>query len=233
MLRLLSTIPKSWGIMIPGPEHRAHLPPSGYLTFFKAQLQSGLRFPLLSFYLDVAWHYRVPLGQLQHNYFRHMAATYILFRSLGLVITPDVFNFFYSYKFKDGVFTISSRPHCKFIANIPTSHKHWKEHFFFLYFPEFPRNYPTSWLPGLLLKPELPPSHKHSPFYVRSQENLDGKSYDARTLLHEDFMLKYRLSSRDMTSAEETAEPGPLNSMGALPGWSFLSLLCIMSISFV
>lgn len=216
-LRRLGTIPRSWELLIPGPEHRAHLPPLGYLTFFKAQLQSGLRFPLPPFYQEVARYFRVPIGQLQPNSFRHMATTYVLFRSLDLLITPAIFFLYYSCKFKDGTFTISSRPNCKFITNIPTSHKHWKEHFFFLKLPVLP-DCPTSWLPGLLLQPELLPSHKHSTFFIRSQERLGGKEYDARTLLHEDFLIRYGLSSRDATSTEETADPGPRDSQGTLPG---------------
>lgn len=217
MLRRLGTIPRSWDLIIPGPEHRAHLPPLGYLTFFKAQLQSGLRFPIPLFYQDVARHYRVPIGQLQPNSFRHMAATYVLFQSLDLLISPAVFYLYYSCKFKDGTFIISSRPRCKFLINIPTSHKHWKEHFFYLRLPKLP-NCPTSWLPGLLLQPEFLPSYHQSSFFLNSQKGLGGKEYDARTLLHEDFLVKHGLSSRNVTSGEETADPGHRDSPGALPG---------------
>lgn len=146
-----------------------------------------------------------------------MAATFVLFQSLELLITPAIFSLYYSCKFKDRTFTISSRPHCKFIVNIPTSHKHWKEHFLYLRLSELP-HCPTAWLPDLLLQPELALSHKQFTFYIRSQEGLGGKEYDARTLFHEDFLVKYGLSSRDATSAEETADPRPRTSPGTLPG---------------
>lgn len=56
-LHRLGDIPDSWDLFIPDPSQRAHLPRPGYLTFFKALLQSGLRFPIPALYQSLAKHY--------------------------------------------------------------------------------------------------------------------------------------------------------------------------------
>lgn len=162
-----------------------------------------------------------------------MATTYVLFHSLDLAINPTIFNFYYSCN-SDGVYTISSCFYCKFITNMPTSYKHQKEHFFFLHIPQFP-NCPTAWLPGLLLQPELVSSHKQSTFFIRFQKGFGGRDYDARTLLHEDFLHEYGLSSRGIASAARygaiakgSVELGHRTALGpSLIGNLFYWLVCL------
>ncbi|KAL0303222.1 UNVERIFIED_CONTAM: hypothetical protein Sradi_6190300 [Sesamum radiatum] len=53
-LRREFSIPNTMVIYAPRPDGRAPFPPANCLSFFVAQLWSGLRFPIPSFYCDVA-----------------------------------------------------------------------------------------------------------------------------------------------------------------------------------
>lgn len=229
MLRRL----KVFGILNPGPEHRAHLPP-GHLTFCKAQLQSGLRFSIPSFYQDVARHYRVTLGQLQPNSFRHMATTYAfsLHRTshkshhFQLILLVQIQGWDLYHKLSSPLQIHQQHPHLSQALEITL-----------ILSPRSPvLQLPycmATWSPTSARAPFL---RKQSVFFIRSQEGLGGRNYDAHTFLHEDFLNKYGLSSRDAVSIERSAESGHRTTSRARPDWSsilFIHLLFFFSLMVV
>ncbi|KAL0420853.1 UNVERIFIED_CONTAM: hypothetical protein Slati_3108200 [Sesamum latifolium] len=109
-------IPDSQIIYTPGPQARAPFPPANYLAFFLAQVQAGLRFPIHSFYQEVAQLFQVPLNQLVPNSFRIMASFYMVFRFNGYPVSAQVFSqYFYLKTASRGFFLLTPRPGVSFL----------------------------------------------------------------------------------------------------------------------
>lgn len=128
-------VPKTFRIIIVGPNDRSHLPPSHCHCFFLDQLEGGLRIPVPRAYLDILDFYKI-INQLAPNAFRILASTVIVFEHLKLPLSPQVFHCLFQLKMTDpGAFYFSERHDYQFLRGIPSSNKGWKSLYVFVQLP--------------------------------------------------------------------------------------------------
>ncbi|KAL0427474.1 UNVERIFIED_CONTAM: hypothetical protein Slati_2922200 [Sesamum latifolium] len=100
-----------FAICTPLPSNRPPSPPDNYLSFFVAELRSGLRFPIPSFYSDVARLFQVPLNQLSPNSFRILAGFFMIFSFRCFGVTTEIFaQCFRLRKAEPRLFLFTPRP---------------------------------------------------------------------------------------------------------------------------
>ena len=105
------------------------------VCFFEETFENGLRFPLHPFIKSVLQHFNVCLSQLSPNFWGVLVGLLVFFRDKGLGV-PSIallLDFFSVKEASEGLLYISkwatARP---IISDLPSSHKHKKEHYFFV-----------------------------------------------------------------------------------------------------
>ena len=108
---------------------------SKMVCFFKAAFKSNLRFPLHPFIKSVLQHFNVYPSQLSPNFWGVLVGLLVVFRGKGLGV-PSIallLDFFSVKEVVKGFLYISKRTNAKLIiSDLPSSHKHWKERYFFV-----------------------------------------------------------------------------------------------------
>ena len=105
------------------------------VCFFEAAFENGLRFPLHPFIKSVLQHFNVCPSQLSPNIWGVLVELLVVFRDKGLGV-PNIallLDFFSVKEAAEGFLYISKRTNAKLIiSDLPSSHKHYKEHYFFV-----------------------------------------------------------------------------------------------------
>ena len=103
--------------------------------FFEAAFENGLRFPLHPFIKSVLQHFNVCPSQLSPNFWGVLVCLLLFFRDkgLGVLSIALLLDLFSVKEALEGFLYISkwatARP---IISDLPSSHKHWKECYFFV-----------------------------------------------------------------------------------------------------
>ena len=107
----------------------------GMVCFFEVAFDNGLRFPLHPFMKGVLQHFNACPSQLAPNGWGILVGLLAFFRDRGLGI-PSVALLLYLFSPKEtteGFLYFSRRPGAPLvITNLPSSHKSWKGHYFFV-----------------------------------------------------------------------------------------------------
>ena len=96
--------------------------------------ENGLRFPLHPFIKSVLQHFNVCPSQLSPNFWGVLVGLLVFFKDKGLKVPSialllDLFNV---KEASEGFLYFSKRATANpIISNLPSSHKHWKERYFF------------------------------------------------------------------------------------------------------
>ena len=105
------------------------------VCFFEVAFENGLRFPLHPFIKRVLQHFNVYPSQLSPNFWGILVGLLVVFRDRGLGI-PSIallLDFFSIKEAAEGFLYISKRSSAKLIiSDLPSSHKYWKERYFFV-----------------------------------------------------------------------------------------------------
>ena len=103
--------------------------------FFEVAFENGLRFPLHPFIKRVLQHFNVCPSQLSPNFWGVLVGLLVVFRDKGLGV-PSIsllLDFFSVKEVAEGFLFISKRSKAKLIIlDLPSSHKFWNEHYFFV-----------------------------------------------------------------------------------------------------
>ena len=105
------------------------------VCFFEVAFENGLRFPLHPFFKCVLQHFNVCPAQLSPNFWGVLVGVLVVFRDKGLGVPSlalllDLFNVKES---AEGFLYISQRSSSRLnIFDMLSSHKFWKEHYFFV-----------------------------------------------------------------------------------------------------
>ena len=105
------------------------------VCFFEVAFENNLRFPLHPFIKRVLQHFNVCPSQLSPNFWGVLVGLLVIFRDKGLgVLSIALFLDFFSVKEAvEGFLYISKRSSVKWIiSDLPSSHKFWKERYFFV-----------------------------------------------------------------------------------------------------
>ena len=104
------------------------------VCFFEAAFKNGLRFPLHPF-INVLQHFNVCLAQLSTNFYGVLVGLLVIFKDKGLGV-PSIallLDFFSVKESVEGFLHIAKHSNAKLIIlDLPSSHKHWKERYFFV-----------------------------------------------------------------------------------------------------
>lgn len=186
-------IDESISILPPVLDQRPYSPPPGTTTFFVGQFGGGLRLPVPPCYLDILSFYRIPINHLTPNSIRILAGTFVVFRHLNLPLSPQVFHCFYRLKMTEpGLFHFQGRPVCQFLTDNPSSHKGWKNYFFFVHLP-FPLPYESNWHSGLPSLPDVRHTRATCDFSSILPILLQHR-YSLSRLLKEEILFHFHLS---------------------------------------
>ena len=105
------------------------------VCFFEVDFENGLRFPLHPFVKRVLQHFNVRPSQLSPNFWGVLVGLLVIFRDKGLGV-PSIallLDFFSVKEVVEGFLYISKRSSAKLIiSDLPSSHKFWKERYFFV-----------------------------------------------------------------------------------------------------
>ena len=105
------------------------------VCFFEVAFENDLRFPLHPFIKRVLQHFNVCPSQLSPNFWGVLVGLLVIFRDKGLSV-PSIallLDFFSVKKAVEGFLYISKRSSAKLIiSDLPSSHKFWKERYFFV-----------------------------------------------------------------------------------------------------
>ena len=105
------------------------------VCFFEATFENNLRFPLYPFIMNVLQHFNVCPSQLSPNFWGVLVGLLVVFRDKGLGV-PNIalsLDFFSVKEATEGFLYISKRSSAiLIISDLPSSHKHWKESYFFI-----------------------------------------------------------------------------------------------------
>ena len=101
--------------------------------------ENGLRFPLHPFVKNVLQHFNVCPSQFSPNFLGVLVGLLVFFRDKGLRVPSRVpsiallLDFFSVKEAAEGFLYISKRSSASLIIyDLPSSHKHWKERYFFI-----------------------------------------------------------------------------------------------------
>ena len=102
---------------------------------FLGGVLNGLRFPLHPFIKRVMQHFNVCPSQLSPNFWGILVGLLVVFRDRGLGV-PSIallLDFFSVEEAAEGFLYISKCSNAKLIiSDLPSSHKYWKERYFFV-----------------------------------------------------------------------------------------------------
>ena len=105
------------------------------VCFFEAAFEKGLRFPLHPFIKSVLQHFNVCPSQLSPNFWGVLVGLSVFFRDKGLGV-PSIallMDLFSVKEALEGFLYISKWATAQpIISDFPSSHKHWKERYFFI-----------------------------------------------------------------------------------------------------
>ena len=105
------------------------------VCFFEAAFENDLRFPLHPFIKIVLQHFNVCPSQFSPNFWGVLVGLLFVFRDKGLGV-PSIallLDFFSVKEAAEDFLYISKRINAKMIiSDLPSSHKHWKERYFFV-----------------------------------------------------------------------------------------------------
>ena len=105
------------------------------VCFFEVAFENGLRFPLHPFIKRVMQHFNVCPSLLFPNFWGVLVGLLVVFRDKGLGV-PNIallLDFFSVKEAAEGFLYISKHSNAKLIiSNLPSSHKFWKERYFFV-----------------------------------------------------------------------------------------------------
>ena len=105
------------------------------VCFFEATFENGLRFPLHPFIKNILQHFNVCPSQLSPNFWGVLVGLLVFFRDKGFGV-PSIallLDFFSVKEASEGFFYISKQATARpIIFDLPSSHKHWKERYFFV-----------------------------------------------------------------------------------------------------
>ena len=105
------------------------------VCFFKMAFENGLRFPLHPFIKRVLQHFNVCPSMLSPNFWGILVGLLVVFRDRGLGV-PSIallLDFFNVKEATEVFLYISKRSNAKLIIlDLPSSHKYWKERYFFV-----------------------------------------------------------------------------------------------------
>ena len=105
------------------------------VCFFKAAFENDLRFYLHPFIKSILPHFNVCPSQLSPNFRGVLVGLLVVFRDKGLGV-PSIamlLDFFSVKEAIEGFLYIFKRTNAKLIiSDLPSSHKHWKERYFFV-----------------------------------------------------------------------------------------------------
>ena len=105
------------------------------VCFFEDAFDNGLRFPLHPFVKNVLQHFNICPSQLSPNLWGVFVGLLVVFRDKGLRV-PNIallLDFLSVKEAAKGFLYISKRFSASLIiSNLPSSHKHWKERYFFI-----------------------------------------------------------------------------------------------------
>ncbi|KAL0440323.1 UNVERIFIED_CONTAM: hypothetical protein Slati_2515300 [Sesamum latifolium] len=219
VIRARFGIPDDFLIQVPTSSERPHLPPEGFVGFYVAQLEVGLRFPVPSFFAEVSTLFKIPLNQLVPKAFSILVGFYILVRNLDETPSAAQFHsFFLLKKTSHGLFYFTSRGDAHFLPS-DTSVKEWKRHYFFVSSP-IPWSFPTKWVPAAPYSPRYSTRTRPTAFQALL-ESLSTFHYDPRELIHPALLFRFGLSLKEVF-LDTTA--------GIIPHIFFIPYLCVSSI---
>ena len=105
------------------------------VCFFEAAFENRLRFPLHPFIKSVLHHFNVCPSQLSPNFWGVLVGLLFFFRDKGLGV-PSIallLDLFSVKEASEGFLYIFKRATAKsIIYDLSSSHKNWKEHYFFV-----------------------------------------------------------------------------------------------------
>ena len=105
------------------------------VCFFEVAFENGLRFPLHPFIKRVLQHFNVCPSRLSPNFWGILVGLLVFFRDKGLGV-PSIallLDLFSVKEATEGFLYLSKRSSAPLIiSDLPSSHKYWKEHYFFL-----------------------------------------------------------------------------------------------------
>ena len=105
------------------------------VCFFEVAFENGLRFPLHPFIKWVLQHFNVCLSQLSPNFWGVLVGLLVVFRDKGLGV-PSIallLDLFSVKEAAEGFLYLSKHSSTPLIiSDLPSSHKYWKEHYFFV-----------------------------------------------------------------------------------------------------
>ena len=105
------------------------------VCFFEVAFENGLRFPLRPFIKRVLQNFNVCPSQLSPNFWGIRVGLQVVFRDRGLGV-PSIallLDFFSVKESVEGFLYISKCSNAKWIiSDLPSSHKYWKERYFFV-----------------------------------------------------------------------------------------------------
>ena len=105
------------------------------VCFFEVAFENGLRFPLHPFIKRVLQHFNVCPSQLSPNLWGILMGLLVIFRDrdLGVPSIALLLDLFSVKEAAEGFLYVSKLSNAKFIiSNLPSSHKFWKECYFFV-----------------------------------------------------------------------------------------------------
>ena len=105
------------------------------VCFFEVAFENDLRFPLHPFIKRVLHHFNVCLAQLLPNFWGVLVGLLVVFRDKGLGV-PSIallLDLFSVKEVAEGFLYLSKRSNAPLIiSDLPSSHRHWKEPYFFV-----------------------------------------------------------------------------------------------------
>ena len=105
------------------------------VCFLKVAFENGLRFPLHPFIKRVLQHFNVCPSQLSPNFWGILVGLLVIFRDscLGIPSIALLMDFFSMKESTKGFLYITKHSNAKLIIlDLLSSHKYWKEHYFFV-----------------------------------------------------------------------------------------------------
>ena len=105
------------------------------VCFFETAFENGLRFPQHPFIKSVLQHFNVCPTQISLNFWGVIVWLLVVFRDKGLRV-PSIallLDFFSVKESAEDFLYITKCSNAKLIiSDLPSSHKHWKERYFFV-----------------------------------------------------------------------------------------------------
>ncbi|KAK6117151.1 hypothetical protein DH2020_049110 [Rehmannia glutinosa] len=192
-------IPPEYKVVIPERDDRMHSPPPNCLSLHLATLDAGLRFPLNKDLEDIFIRLGLCLTQFAPSAIRQILGFIVLMKHFKVAPSAahfwSLFSITTSTRTNDrGFFYLTYRPHCKFLAHLPSSSDHWKERFIFIKAPpDRPWRISRAWR---FSKPRVHFSDLGECSWAENfiSEKLTTYLYDIRELLKEEVLSVVGLS---------------------------------------